>query len=68
MTDKDNTIKLDRFLKWVGIVSTGGQAKLLIQSGNVFVNDQIETRRGRKLVSDDRVTVSKQSFTVKLNT
>ena len=63
----DNIIKLDQFLKFVGIAPTGGQAKLMIQNGEVLVNDMVETRRGRKLVSGDRVTVGEQTFDVQLN-
>lgn len=57
-------IKLDQFLKQQGIVQTGGQAKLLIQAGEVKVNGAMETRRGRKLVSGDRVSTMGQTFTV----
>lgn len=67
MTTSGNTIKLDQFLKWVGIAPTGGQAKLMIQDGEVMVNDMIETRRGRKLVSGDRVMVGGKTFLVDLN-
>jgi ribosome-associated protein len=67
MTTSDPTIKLDQFLKLIGIVPTGGQAKLMIQQGDVLVNGTIETRRGRKLVSGDRVTVRGQTFEVELN-
>lgn len=67
MTTSGNTIKLDQFLKWVGIAPTGGQAKLMIQDGKVMVNDMIETRRGRKLVSGDRVMVGGKTFLVDLN-
>lgn len=63
----ESTIKLDQFLKWVGVTQTGGQAKLMIQAGEVMVNGMPETRRGRKLVSGDRVTVAGQTFTVDLN-
>lgn len=63
----DNTIKLDSFLKFAGIAPTGGQAKVMIQNGEVLVNDMVETRRGRKLVSGDRVTVGEQTFDVQLN-
>lgn len=57
-------MKLDQFLKYQGIVTTGGQAKLLIQAGYVEVNGIQETRRGRKLVVGDRVCVDDQTFTV----
>ncbi|MGB8702730.1 MAG: RNA-binding S4 domain-containing protein [Thermosynechococcaceae cyanobacterium] len=57
-------MKLDQFLKFQGVVTTGGQAKLLIQDGFVLVNGQPETRRGRKLVAGDRVTAMGQTYTV----
>lgn len=59
-------IKLDQYLKLVGIVQTGGEAKVLIQTGEVKVNDEVETRRGRKLVKGDRVLFQGQSFQVDL--
>lgn len=63
----NNIIRLNQFLKWQGIAATGGQAKLMIQGGEVLVNGIIETRRGRQLVSGDRVTVAGQTFEVDLN-
>jgi len=51
------TLRLDQFLKLCGIADTGGQAKLMIQSGDVRVNGELETRRRRKLVSGDVVEV-----------
>ncbi len=62
----DNFIKLDSFLKWQGLLETGGQAKLVIQNGEVKVNGQIETRRGRKLIDGDKVTFKGKTFVVKL--
>ena len=67
MTISGNTIKLDQFLKLVGVAQTGGQAKLMIQDGDVFVNGTIETRRGRKLISGDSVKVGGETFEVELN-
>lgn len=66
MTTDNDTIKLDQFLKVLGLAPTGGQAKLLIQYGNVKVNGALETRRGRKLLTGDRVTVGEQTFKVNL--
>ena len=60
------TIKLDQFLKYIGAVGTGGAAKVLIQSGAVQVNGQIETRRRRTLRSEDVVELEGESFTVEL--
>ena len=53
-------------MKLLGIASTGGQAKLMIQSSEILVNGVIETRRGRQLISGDRVTVGQQTFEVDL--
>lgn len=53
----EETIKLEQFLKLAQVAPTGGQAKLLIQSGQVRVNGVVETRRGRKLRSGDCVEV-----------
>ncbi len=64
MGEAGDFIKLDQFLKWRGLVETGGQAKHIIQEGRVRVNGQIETRRGRKLALGDVVTIGNQTFTV----
>ncbi|MDC0833501.1 RNA-binding protein [Leptolyngbya valderiana BDU 20041] len=66
MTDAVKTIKLDQFLKWMGAVSTGGEAKILIQYGEVAVNGEVETRRGRKLVDGDVVFTQGRSYQVEL--
>lgn len=50
-------ITLDAFLKWAGVVDTGGHAKALVASGEVRVNGEVETRRGRKLRPGDRIAV-----------
>ncbi len=63
---EDNYIKLDSFMKWRNLVETGGQAKLLIQDGEVRVNGKIETRRGRKLVNGDKVTFKGRTLTVEI--
>lgn len=62
----NNYIKLDSFLKWQNLVDTGGQAKVMIQEGQVRVNNKVETRRGRKLVNGDKVTVGGRTLTVNL--
>ncbi|NBP33257.1 MAG: RNA-binding S4 domain-containing protein [Synechococcaceae bacterium WBA_2_066] len=57
-------MQLDQFLKFHGLVGTGGEAKLLIQGGKVRVNGQIESRRGRKLQAGDRVELGGEMLTV----
>ncbi len=58
------TIRLDDFLKRSGLVGTGGEAKLRIQAGEVFVNGQVETRRRKQLSIGDRVDAVGESLTV----
>lgn len=48
-------IKLDSLLKLANLVMSGGEAKLLILEGQIQVNGQVETRRGRKLYPGDLV-------------
>ena len=60
----DEFIKLDQFLKITDVARSGGEAKLLIRSGEVSVNGEMELRRGRKLYDNDVVTIEDKSFTV----
>jgi ribosome-associated protein len=57
-------VKLDQFLKFEGIVGTGGEAKLRIQRGDVQVNGAIELRRGRQLIPGDQVEVDGRLLSV----
>ena len=59
-------ITLDQFLKQVGIVGSGGEAKILIQGGEVLLNGVVETRRGKKLVAGDVVEFGGQRLVVSL--
>jgi ribosome-associated protein len=64
MEPTEQIIQLDQFLKWKGLVSTGGQAKLVIQGGQVLVNGAVETRRKKKLKAGDKVTFAGRTFVV----
>ena len=46
---KDEYIKLGQALKAAGLVSSGLDAKIVIQNGMVIVNGEVETQRGKKL-------------------
>jgi ribosome-associated protein len=50
-------IRLGQFLKLADLIDTGGEAKVLIASGEVTVNGQIDVRRGRQLGPGDVVAV-----------
>lgn len=62
--DGDEMIRLDDYLKFCGVVGTGGHAKILIQSGEVKVNGQVETRRRRQLHVGDTVELLGEKFIV----
>jgi ribosome-associated protein len=48
-------ITLDALLKAAGLAASGGAAKVLIAGGEILVNGEVETRRGRKLRAGDEV-------------
>lgn len=50
-------IKLDQLIKWAGVTGSGVEAKELVISGQVSVNGQTETRRGKKIRPGDRIEV-----------
>jgi ribosome-associated protein len=64
-TNEPAVIRLDQFLQVQGITATGGQAKVLIQSGEVSVNGTVDTRRRRQLRIGDVVTFAGDEFIVK---
>ncbi|MEZ5125534.1 MAG: RNA-binding S4 domain-containing protein [Thermoleophilia bacterium] len=55
---------LGSFLKLTGVAPTGGQAKILIQCGDVRVNGRVEMRRGRRLEVGDVVAVPGAEYCV----
>ncbi len=57
-------ITLSDFLKLNNIVQSGGEAKILIQSGQVTVNGEVETRRGKKLHKGDKITFNSEEHLV----
>jgi len=50
-------IKLDQLLKFAGITETGGVAKEAIQNGEVSVNGEICTQRGKKIRKGDKISL-----------
>jgi ribosome-associated protein len=57
-------ITLGQALKAAALVGTGGEAKVVIQSGEVLVNGEVETRRGRRLMEGDVVEVGGERLEV----
>ena len=57
-------IKLQDLLKYEGMCETGGHAKIRIQEGEVMVNGEVCTMRGKKLRSGDSVTIDGTTVTI----
>ena len=57
-------IKLDSFLKWAAIASSGSEAKFLIQEEMIKVNNEICTQRGKKLKVGDIVTFENLDYEI----
>jgi len=57
-------LPLGAFLKLSGIAATGGHAKIIVQTGEVVVNDVPELRRGRMLQIGNVVTVGEREYRV----
>lgn len=61
---RDEFIKLGQALKLAGLVESGVDAKVVIQNGEVKVNGEVDTRRGKKLVDGDVVSFNGNEFTI----
>ena len=57
-------ITLAAFLKFVGAVMTGGEAKIRITEGEILVNGEVCTQRGKKLRAGDVVDVDGETYEV----
>ncbi len=57
-------IKLDAFLKWAGIASLGSEAKFYIQQGEIKLNGNVETQRGKKLTKGDVIEFKGESYKI----
>ena len=62
---KGDYIRLDDLLKNAGVVNTGGHAKIIIQDGEVRVNGEICTMRGKKLRKGDCAEYERIVYNVK---
>lgn len=61
---KEAFIRLDSAMKLASLVSTGGHAKIVIQNGEVKVNGEVCTMRGKKLYKGDKVEYENYGFEI----
>ncbi len=64
ISKKEDFIRLDSAMKLANLVSTGGHAKIVIQDGEVLVNGEVCTMRGKKLYKGDKVEFDGQGFEI----
>lgn len=65
ITIEEEYIRLDNLLKFAGTVDTGGQAKFAIQNGEVLLNGEVCTQRGKKIRPGDNVEFDGETISVR---
>ena len=58
-------ITLGQFLKFADVISTGGEAKAFLSQNDVYINGELDVRRGRKLRPGDHITILGESYSIK---
>ena len=61
---KTDYITLGQFIKYVGIISNGAEAKMFLSTNEVYVNDELDTRRGKKLYVGDTIKIDNQVYRI----
>lgn len=61
---KTEYIELQQLLKMEDYISSGGQAKYYLMENEVYVNGELESRRGRKLRANDVIRIGKEEYQI----
>jgi ribosome-associated protein len=61
------TVELYKILKFEGVVASGGQAKAVIDDGQVLVNGEVETRKRKKIVAGDVIEFMDEKLHIVFN-
>lgn len=64
---KNEPVELHKILKFEGLVPSGGVAKLAIESGDVIVNGEVETRKRKKMLAGDVIEFNGEKIRLVLN-
>ncbi len=59
-------VELYKILKFEGLVESGGQAKAVIDAGQVLVNGEVETRKRKKIISGDIIEFGDETLRIQL--
>lgn len=63
---RNEPVELYKILKFEGMTASGGEAKLVIEQGQVLVNDVVETRKRKKIYSGDIIEFASEKICIKL--
>ena len=66
VTINEEFIRLDSLMKFAGLCNSGGRAKYLIQNGEVKLNGEVCTMRGKKIRDKDRIEYQNRTIEVKV--
>ena len=58
-------ITLGQFLKFADIIQSGGEAKMFLSQNDVYVNEELDIRRGRKLRPGDKLVILGKEYLIK---
>ncbi|MCM8539230.1 MAG: RNA-binding S4 domain-containing protein [Lentisphaeraceae bacterium] len=58
-------IELFKFLKFSGLLASGGEAKVAIENSEILVNGEVETQKRKKIFSGDTVTFNGETISAK---
>ena len=61
---KNEFITLGQFIKIIDLISSGGEAKAFLLNNQIFVNGELESRRGKKLYKGDEVVIQNKYYKV----
>ena len=64
LKDGEEYIELKNLIKVMSYVNSGGEAKVIIQGGEVKVNEEIELRRGKKLRKGDKIEIQNDQIEI----
>jgi len=63
---RNEPVELYKILKFEGMTASGGEAKLVIEQGQVIVNGEVETRKRKKIHSGDIIEFASEKICIKL--
>lgn len=61
---RDEFITLGQFIKVTNLISSGGEAKSFLLNNEILINNQKDSRRGRKLYKNDLIIINNQVYKI----